>query len=140
MGLKDTELARLQFYTSDVITLHKNKELGSRRIVDGKIIQQSYSESESILIDKSTPGVLTLINKDNCLGISFEYGDGKVLYFTDSLDIYSLAAYEWQDKVGTVNYDHRRYFVSGGDVYLLVKARSVKKAIRRSRKVSGRRL
>lgn len=136
----DLQLSKIQFYISDAILLYESKADSKIHIVDGKIIQNSLTESEMIVIKENTPGILTRLDKQNNLGISFETADGKVLMFTILGDTYNLAADEWTGGIGKLQYGDKTYYTDAGHVYLTVKVKEFKYAKSKQRTLSGRTL
>lgn len=137
----ESTLKQIQFYTSDVIVLYNTKQDGGVYVADGKILLNNDKECEKIIIPKNTPCVLEkMISQDKFI-LSFEYGNGKMLYFTNNGDqCYSLAATEWKSGIGKIKYANRTYYTDAGTVFLLVKSKTFNKIRNKERIVSGRRI
>ena len=80
-NLSDDRLMQVQFYTSDIIVLSKNKGSGNIDVQGGKIITQDTKDCEEVKIKKGTRCVLERIISPNQFLVSFELGDGKLLVF-----------------------------------------------------------
>lgn len=137
-SLGEKQVAQLQYYTSEKIILKKVAAGGAVNTSNGEVIVSGYDNSETVVIPKRTPGVLTRM-EDGTLVIRFEYGDNKYLAFGDNGGIYSLLAKEWKDRDGLLTYAGKEYTTVGlsGSAYLMVKAREVRQSNRRSRTVTG---
>src|ERR1035437_9128058 len=95
-NLSDDRLMQVQFYTSDIIVLSKNKGSGNIDVQGGKIITQDTKDCEEVKIKKGTRCVLERIISPNQFLVSFELGDGKLLVFgslsNEKNGLYSLEA------------------------------------------------
>jgi len=140
-SFSESTLKKIQFYTSEEIVLYNSKQDGGVYVENGKILLNSDKEYEKIIIPKNTPCVLEqLVNQDKMI-LSFEYGNGKILYFTNNNDTYySLAATEWKSGVGKIKYANKSYYTNAGNVILLVKSKTYNKIRNKQRVVSGRKI
>ena len=129
----------MQFYTSDVIILYNSKNYENQSIQGGTIVFNDNNQFEKIIIPKNTPCVLEKIIDENRFALSFEYGVGKLLYFTNNSDIcYSLAAKDWKAGTGTLKYANRHYETNSGTTFLTVKVKKLNHIRARQRRVTGR--
>jgi hypothetical protein len=73
-ALAPKDLERLQFYTSDSITLRREVASGQRRVTEGhKLIVISGKSIEEVVIPAKTPGIVVGV-EDGALLVSFEQG------------------------------------------------------------------
>lgn len=77
---KDLNIKEVQFYNSDKIILTRNIPYDEAKVLDGEIKFENGQYVEEIIIKKETPGICRS-DKDMELGISFEQGQNKVIYF-----------------------------------------------------------
>ena len=109
----EDELKQIQFYLSRDITIYRHKSEANSAIEDGEIKMVRGKNVEEITIPEGTPGLLTLLPKENRFAISFEDGDNKHLTFGPNPhygDKYTLLASEWQKNIGTVTYNGEKIF------------------------------
>lgn len=142
--MDDRDMARIQYYVSDDILLYETSEDSKVRVIDGKIVNTSMSESDMIVIRKNTPGVLVKLDKKDNLGISFETTDGRFIYFTPNGEVFTMSADEWKQTsdgpIGILRYGGRKYYTDAGHVFLTVKMKEVRYARNKQRTLKGRRL
>lgn len=140
-SFSESTLKQIQFYTSDIIILYNTKQDGNVYIDNGKILIDSDKECEKIIIPKNTPCVLEKIIDQDKFVLSFEYGKSRLLYFTNnSGQCYSLAAKEWKDGIGKLNYANNHYLTNSGTVFLTVKVKKLNKIRKKQRVITGRKI
>lgn len=72
--LSDDELANLQFYLSDTVTLRRELESGGRQVTGSHtLLLTSGKTIEEVVVEGETPGVAVEVGPDS-LAISFEEG------------------------------------------------------------------
>lgn len=112
-NLTDAHKRRLQYYTSDQITLARAASSSMRGIGDGKLIERGNTNLTGVEIPAGAPGVV-VGSGPNWLAVSFEAGS--YLYFVSSQnhvnspywddrraeDRYYLYAPDWDGRAGTV--------------------------------------
>ena len=128
----NTEIERIQFYTSSDIVLYREAGNNQTQIVNGKIKMENGREIEEVVIKKGTPGVAVWQQKDNRYGIAFGNSDEQFLTFGPNPSKnkkYYLLASKWEQGVGTVTYNGEEYFTSprSASTYLQVDMKSIKK-------------
>jgi len=137
----ESTLKHIQFYTSEEIILYNSKEAEGVSVSNGKILLNSDKEFEKIVIPKNTPCVLERMVSQDKLILSFEYGNGKILYFTNNNNAYySLSATDWAGGVGRVKYVNKFYYTNAGTVFLTVKTKNFNRIRNKQRIVSGRKI
>ena len=142
---------RLQYYTSDQITLVRAASGKLRGIADGKLIERGNTVVRGIEIPADAPGVVVGAGP-HWLAVSFE--PGSYLYFvsrqsrvnspywSDRRDVerYYLYAPDWDGRAGSVQIGDTPYQAVGGsiDVFLTVGREALFDASSQSRTQPGR--
>lgn len=121
-GWSEAELKKIQFYTSDDITLFRELNQGDSKIVSGEIKIRNGKKVDEVKIRKGTPGVLLFQPKEDKFAISFESDDDeKFLIFGASErrgGRYQLLAKDWKKRgYGKVVYAGNNYRVSSESAY-----------------------
>ncbi|MDX2001289.1 MAG: hypothetical protein SFW35_02595 [Chitinophagales bacterium] len=139
------DLKKIQFYLSDDIVLQRKLEESSTEIVSGKVKIVNGEKVEEVLIRRGTPGVLVFNPVDNRMGISFEKGDETYLMFVPNPDKdgrYYLAAADWKNKVGKINYDGKVWYTTpeSGNAHLMIDMKKLNQVQRDQRVATGRKV
>lgn len=139
------ELKKIQYYLSDDILLQRKLKNDNTEIVSGKVKTVNGEKIEEVVFKKGTPGVLVFSPVDNRMGIAFEDGDGRYLMFVPNPDRqgkYVLAAADWKNNVGKVNYDGRVFYCTpeSGRAFLEIDMKNIAKIEKDTRKASGRKV
>lgn len=137
----ESQLKKVQFYTSAEIVLVQTKQEGDVIITNGKLVVRNSKDVEKIIIKPNTPCVLEEIIDDNKMLFSFETGEGKVLLFGNNGDgMFSLMSKDWNAGIGTIPYANKEYFTTDGNVFLLISAKKLNRLQSRERTVKGRKI
>lgn len=144
--LSDSDIPKIQFYTSDNIILYKDAVNGQRTIEGGKIKVVDGREVEEIIIQNKTKGI-AIKNPllGNNLGVSFEINDNYFLTFGENPKFnnkYCLLASNWKNDIGEVTYNGEKFRTpsASGRVYLLVNIKKLEKMETKSRVAKGRKI
>jgi len=121
-GWSEADLKKIQFYTSEDITLFRELNQGDSKIVSGEIKIRNGRKIEEVKIKKGTPGVMVFKPKEDKFAISFESdGDDKFLIFGASErrgGRYQLLAKDWKKRgYGKVSYAGENYRVNSESAY-----------------------
>ena len=120
-GWSEAELKKIQFYTSEDITLFRTLNEGDSKIVSGEIKIRNGRRVDEVKIKKGTPGVMLFKPKEDKFAISFESdGDEKFLIFGASEKRggrYQLLAKDWKRRYGKVTYAGQTYQVNSESAY-----------------------
>lgn len=141
----ESEVKRIQFYTSDAIVLQRQITEGSTDIVQGKIKTVNGKKVDEIIIRAKTPGILTEMPKQQKMLISFEVDNDHYLSFGVNPNFgskYTLLASSWDGRIGNITYNNREYKAAPGsaDVFLMVDSRKIMKEDINSRVAKGRKV
>lgn len=142
-GMTEKTLKKVQFYTSQEIILTQSDGNSSLHTVDGKILVNSTSRENRIVIPKNTPCTIEQTLDSIRLMVSFEYGDDRVLIFgVNTIGCYSLLAKRWIGRDGLVEYNNATYMTENGSgsAYLTVKLKKLNQYRNLERKVGGKRI
>ncbi len=145
-GWNQSDLERIQFYTSEDIILFRRLKQEDSRITDGKIRIVDGSEVEEFIIEKGTPGVVIGMPGDNRLAVSFEEGvNSRYLVFgpgQSSNGRYVLLAKDWSRSYGKINYGHQIFETTTASAYaaLLVDIKKAGDTKFKSSRASGNRV
>lgn len=139
----ETEIERIQFYTSKDIVLFRDVTDSDTRIINGSIKIQNGRQVEEVVIKSGTPGVAVWQAKDKRYGISFDDSDDQFLTFGPNPEKhkrYYLLANEWRGKNGIVSYQGGQYKTSGNsaEAFLLVDLKKIKNVKVQSHIAKGR--
>jgi len=139
----ESEIERIQFYTSEDIVLYRQISDSETEIINGKIKMENGREVDEVIIKEGTPGVAVWIAEDKRYGISFDDSDELFLTFGPNPERkkrYYLMAGKWQGKTGVVTYQGQEYKTSAksASAYLMVDLKSIKKVDRNSHVAKGR--
>lgn len=140
----ETEIKRIQFYTSDAIVLQRKIKDGSTEIVAGKIKTINGEKVDEVIIPSGTAGIL-VSNTSGKFSISFEKDDNYSLSFGSNQHMnnrYSLAFSSLQNKVGKIIYNGKEYYTSpeSVDAILMVDLRKIDKTELNQRVAKGRKV
>jgi len=149
--LTDVHKPRLQYYSSDRITLVRSASGSLRGIAEGKLIERGNTLVRGIEIPADAPGVVVGAGP-NWLAVSFE--PGSYLYFVSGqsrvnsphwddereAERYYLYAPDWDGRAGSVRIGDTSYQAVEGsiDVFLTVGRETLFKASSQSRIQPGR--
>lgn len=143
-NLGEKAMQKIQFYTSEQITLVQSGGNSYLKTHDGKILLNTTQNTNKIVIKKNTPCTIekamdTLCNR---VVVSFEVGENKTLLFgMNQSGTYSLLAKSWQQGEGILEYDGNFYnAINGGSSILLVELKKLNQSRSRERTLSGKRL
>ncbi len=145
-GWTESQMKRIQFYTSETITLRREFVEGATEIAGGEIKIVDGRKIEQIVIPARTPGVLLQMPQTDRMAIAFETGNNeRFLMFGPNPKLsgqYVLLGRDWNSGRGTVTYDAKEWYTETGDglARLMVKLSLVRKQEAESRTVKGRRL
>ena len=150
-NLSEAHKRRLQYYTSDKITLVRAASNNLRGIADGKLIERGNTTVRGLEIGPGTPGVV-VGSGPNWLAVSFE--PGSHLYFVSRQprvnspywqdnrgdDRYYLYAPDWDGQAGSVRVGTTNYQAVDGSMesYLLVDREALFDANSSSSTLTGR--
>lgn len=150
-SLTDAHKRRLQYYTSEHISLARAASTGMRGIGDGKLIDRGNSQVDGVEIPAGAPGIV-VGSGPNWLAVSFE--PGSYLYFVSSQaqinspywddrrdgDRYYLYAPDWDGRAGSVKLGNTLYQAVDKSIgtYLLVDREALYSADSRSSTQPGR--
>lgn len=141
--LEESEIKKIQFYTSNDIILYKSVSESDRKTDKGELIVSNKTAENRLIIKKGTRGVLMKIENPNRMLISFETDD-KTLAFESVSEAgqYKLKTDTIVDGKAKVNYGDQSYFVSqgNGSVYLVFKIKKLNKRKSNDKIVGGRKV
>lgn len=141
--LEESEIKKIQFYTSDDIILYKTESESDRKTNKGELVVSNKTAEDRIIIKKGTRGVVLKIENANRLQVSFETDD-KTLNFESVSEVgqYKLKVDEVVDGKGKVKYGANTYYVSQGNgtVYLKFKIKKLNKSKSKDQVVGGRKV
>jgi hypothetical protein len=140
--LTESDLKKIQFYTSDDIILHASKNDGRTKTEKGELVVTNDKSTDKVIIRAGTPGQVTdMIGNDKIL-VSFESGEGKSLLFgsTGRHGEFKLLAETWKNKRGKLKYDGKMYQTEQGDgeTMLMFKFKKLNQTKKEERIASGR--
>ncbi len=143
--LTESDLKKIQFYTSADIILYKSKQDGSVKTEGGELVINKDKNVEKIIIKANTPGVVTEVIESDKIAVSFEVGDGKFLVFGvgNKNGYYYLQAKEWtKGKRGKLSYGGATWYASkgSGETYLLLKIKKLEKFQQSQKVIKGRKI
>ena len=142
--LSDEELHRIQYYISTELMLTRGNREGSTETNKGEVIVKNEDNIDQIRIKKNTPGILIDNREKGIVGISFEEGDDRVLYFKPRYlnGKYTLQSVTAQNNKEYVDYAGQKYYISNSSLntYIKFKVKKVKKIKREQRVVGGRKI
>ena len=150
-NLSDAHKRRLQYYTSEHITLARAASSSLRGIADGKLIERGNTSVRGVDVPAGAPGVV-VGSGPNWLAVSFE--PGSYLYFVSQQahvnspywddrrddDRYYLYAPDWDGRAGSVKLANVDYQAVDKSInaYLIVDREALFDAESRSSTLSGR--
>lgn len=142
--LTESELKKIQFYTSEDIVLVTSESNSKTETEKGEIIVSSNTAQDQIVIKKGTPGVLEKQMGTDRVQISFEVGEGKFLVFGSSgqREPFKLQAENWNGGKGKLMYAGKTYYATGlsGTAHLLVVIKKFQKKKSNQTVVEGRKI
>lgn len=150
-NLTDIHKRRLQYYSSENITLARAASNNLRGIADGRLIERGSTHISDVKVQSGTPGVVVGAGP-NWLAVSFE--PGSYLYFVSGQaqinspywndrrdgDRYYLYAPDWDGRAGSVRLGNVDYQAVDRSIesYLVVDREALYSADSRSSTLSGR--
>jgi hypothetical protein len=140
----ESDLKRIQFYTSDAIILQRKVVDGETRIQEGKIKTINGEKIEEIIIRSGTQGILVQ-EASGKLSISFEKNNSYFINFGKNVNMnnrFSIAFSSLQNKIGTINYNGTKYFTAPEtvDAILMVDMRRIDNSELNQRVAKGRKV
>lgn len=140
----EKQLAKVQFYTSQTITLNRVKKVaGGNHASNGVLVENSSSHQDRITIQAQTPGIVEKAGEDGQIFIRFEQGKGRFLSFkvrpnAQNGRFYLDAQYSMNNG-GELTYGEDRYTVNSaaGQTYLMVIVKKIQNSSSRDRVVRG---
>lgn len=141
-NMTDDVLKKIQFFTSEDITLYRASSESGVEIVNGEVVLSSANTEDRIVIPRGTKGVFEKSMGSSKVAIRFELGDGRFLVFGGEGNYqgrYQLMAEEWVNKHGKLTYSGEKWFATpdSGRAYLLFKLKKLNKYKKESRVVGG---
>jgi len=144
-NLSDSELLNLQYYLKGKILLNRKINSNEKEITSKHSLKKvNDTFIEEIEIKEGTPGVAILVFP-YYLSISFE--EGSSFYFScksgDKYEgDYKLAAKNWKDDIGEIEYENKLFYTSPGDnnASLLIGLESLNNIIKKRKVLEGRKL
>jgi hypothetical protein len=140
----EKQLAKVQFYTSQTITLNRVKKVASgNHASNGVLVENSSNHQDRITIQAQTPGIVEKSGEDGQIYIRFEQGKGKFLSFKVRPNAqngrFYLDAQFTMNNGGELTYGEDRYSVSSaaGQTYLMVVVKKIQNSTSRDRVVRG---
>lgn len=130
-SLGQSDLQKIQFYTSHDIVLHKQTSKDTVSVYQGTLHLEKASESDEIVINAGTP-CLFLKGNDNVITVEFD--NNITLNFASpcanscaKTEKYYLAADSWVDDIGTLSVHGEVYKALGvsGKSYLMIDKKSL---------------
>ncbi len=143
-GWTESDLQKIQFYTSEDIVLRRQASTGGSKIENGEIRIKSDRKVDEITIRRGTPGVFLFKIKENRFAVSFEDGgEKKFLVFGPGKNTngkYVLKAAEWNRNTGKIRYNDRTYITPSRSAYaaLMVNLKRARRTSLKSRTAGGR--
>lgn len=142
--LTDTDIKKIQFYTSDDIVLYKAESASKTETTGGEVVVTNKSQEERLLIKKGTPCVVVKIEGKDKLYLGFDAGDGKMLLFSGRTgnDPFKLKAEEWVNNRGKLTYDGKTYYASASSAstYIEFRLKKLEQYKQKQTVVKGRKL
>lgn len=142
--LTESDLKKIQFYTSEDIILSTNESSSKMGTEKGEVVISSNTSQDQIIIKKGTPGILEKQVGTDKMSISFEVGEGKFLVFGSNgqREPFKLQAENWNGGVGKLTYAGKTYYASGNSGYaqLLIVVKSFQKRKSNQKVVEGRKV
>lgn len=142
--LTESDLKKIQFYTSEDIILTTQESNSKTETSDGSLVISSNTSEDQILIKKGTPGVMEKQIGSDKISISFEVGEGKYLVFGSNgqREPFKLQAEKWEGGRGKLMYAGKTYYATGlsGNSYLLIQIKKFQKRKSNQTVVEGRKI
>lgn len=143
----ETQMKKVQFYTSQTIILTRSKESGNQGTAqNGALVTNKSKEEDRITIQAQTPGIFEAYDDKGGVIVRFETGQGRTISFAirqeGATAKYYLVA-DWDmNRGGEVIYGNEKYTVqsSAGNAYLMVLLKKLQKTKRKDRVVKGMRV
>lgn len=139
-GIADEDIEKIQFYLSKDIIFYRAESGAQTATEGGELVISSDRNTEQVVIEKGTKGILEKKDGSNRIAIRFEPGDEKYLYFVSNSfgGKYVLDA-KWQNNVGELKYGGHTYYAtsSSRDAFLQFKVRKFQRDNSSKRKVGG---
>jgi len=144
-GWSDSQIRKIQFYTSRDVILQRQVSTDETAIEGGKIKIRDGKKVEEIIIKRGTPGVVTDIPNTTKLLVSFEKDDNHYLSFgvnPSQSTRFVLLASDWNNGIGKVTYDGKKFFTSpdGAFTSLMVDLRKIQNVELSQRVAKGRKV
>lgn len=142
--LTESDLKKIQFYTSDDIILSTNESSSKMGTEKGEVVISSSTNQDQIIIKKGTPGILEKQVGTDKMSISFEVGEGRYLVFGSNgqREPFKLQAETWTGGTGKMTYAGKTYYASGssGMAHLLIVVKSFQKKKANQQVAGGRKV
>lgn len=143
-NLSLNDLRRIQFYTSQDITLNREVSGSKNQVISGKIKTINNKQIEEIYIPYKTPCLVVDTTKNGRVKVSFSESDEKSLTFgtTTNTSRYVILAEYWNGKEGSVHYGSDIFQTKGlsYDACLLVNMKELLKIKHKYKVEKGRKL
>lgn len=140
----DKQLAKVQFYTSQTITLNRVKKSGAdNKTANGVLLENNSNFKDRITIQANTPGIVEKVGKDGEIYIRFEQGPGNFLSFkmrpNANNDRFYLVADFNMNNGGELTYSNEKFSITSAaaNAYLLVIVKKIQKSTSSERVVKG---
>jgi hypothetical protein len=142
--LNESNLKKVQFYSSSTIILERSKTSGVQKAdSDGKLVSNKSSEQDRIIIPPNTKCVFDSYGPSGEVFIRFEAGAGRTMKFAirpnQATGKYYLEADWKQEKGGQLSYGNETYYATStsGSAYLMVVLKKLQRTKRKDRVVKG---
>jgi hypothetical protein len=142
--LTDTDIKKIQFYTSDDIILYMGESQSKTETTGGEVVVTSNKQEERLIIKKGTPCVVVKIEGKDKLYIAFGSGDQKVILFSGrtSNEPFKMQADEWSNGRGKLKYDGKIYYASSlsASTYIAFRIKKLEDSKRKETVEKGRKI
>jgi hypothetical protein len=145
--LNNTDLSKIQVYTSGDITLNNKLEEEEIAINNGVLVKNNHGTINNITIAAFTPGIITR-DLEGKLLVSFDANSSSVIVFgSEGIGSYKLMA-DWDKHInnlfynGKVFYNDQDYYVSSfqANTQLLINEKDLKKIKTNTTLVKGNKI
>ncbi|TNE55883.1 MAG: hypothetical protein EP338_01910 [Bacteroidetes bacterium] len=143
-NLTESNLKRVQFFTSSTIILQRKNSVGNQKTNDdGTLVSNENSVENRIIIPVNTKCIFESVDEDGTMHVRFETGKNKTLAFAmrkgQTKGRFYLEA-KWDPrKGGELDYGNLTYYATAesGGAFLLVATKKLKRTRRKDRIVKG---